>query len=140
MIKSAQKISPINLTEPVITRYFETLNQENFLETAKLFARDGSLTPPFESPIMGQEAIADYLQQEARKMTLFPLQEALETGETGQIEAEIKGKVTTPLFTVNVGWRFILNSQREILSVEVKLLASLEELVKLKDSRDYTRS
>ncbi|EAZ89282.1 ketosteroid isomerase family protein [Crocosphaera chwakensis] len=132
MIKSAQTVNPIALTEPVIKRYFETLNHESFLETASLFASEGTLTPPFEKAIVGSEAIANYLQQEAREMTLFPLQEALETTETGHIQAEIKGKVTTPLFTVNIAWVFILNNQKEIISVEVKLLASLEELVKLK--------
>ncbi len=65
-------------------------------------------------------------------MTLSPLQETLETTETGHIQANIKGKVTTALFTVNVAWIFILKHQKEIVSVEVKLLASLEELVKFK--------
>lgn len=132
MIKSSKTINSIALTEPVITRYFETLNHQNFLETAQLFASDGTLTPPFEKAIIGQEAIANYLQQEAKEMTLCPLQEALEATETSNIKAEIKGKVTTPLFTVNVAWIFILNNQKEIISVEVKLLASLEELVKLR--------
>ncbi|MDJ0843803.1 ketosteroid isomerase family protein [Crocosphaera sp.] len=132
MIGSSQKVTPLNLTEPVIRQYFETLNEENFSATATLFAMDGTLTPPFESPITGQAAIASYLQQEAKGMTLFPFQEALETTETGHIHAKIKGKVTTPLFTVNVAWIFILNREKEIVSVEVKLLASLEELVKLK--------
>ena len=132
MIKSTQKESPINLTEPVIKRYFQSLNEGNFPETAKLFAIDGVLQPPFESPIIGPEAIATYLQQEAREMTLYPLQETLETIESGHIQAKIKGKVTTALFAVNVAWIFILNHQKDIVSVEVKLLASLEELVKFK--------
>ncbi|ACB50093.1 unknown [Crocosphaera subtropica ATCC 51142] len=132
MIKSSQKTSPIHLTEPIIKQYFETLNQANFSETAKLFTINGILKPPFEPPIEGQEAIASYLQQEAREMILLPLEEALETMEIGHTLAEIKGKVTTALFTVNVAWIFILNYQKEIVSVEVKLLASLEELVNLK--------
>lgn len=132
MIRSSEKVNPTNLTEPVITRYFQTLNEGNFPETAKLFAVDGILQPPFESPVTGPEAIANYLQQEAREMKLSPLQETLEPTETGHIQAKIKGKVTTPLFTVNVAWVFVLNPQREIASVEVKLLASLEELVKFK--------
>ncbi len=132
MIKSSHKKESINLTEPVIAEYFETLNSENFQTTAKLFAIDGTLKPPFESPITGQDAIATYLQQEATKMSLCPLEETLETTEIGHIQGRIKGKVTTPLFTVNVAWIFILNHHKEIVSVEVKLLASLEELVNLK--------
>ena len=132
MIGSSQKLNPLNLTEPVITRYFETLNKGDFPETAKLFAIDGVLQPPFESPISGPEAIANNLQQEAREMILSPLSEALETTETGHTQARIKGKVKTTLFTVNVAWIFILNNQKEIISVEVKLLASLEELVSLR--------
>ncbi|MDJ0731724.1 MAG: ketosteroid isomerase family protein [Crocosphaera sp.] len=132
MIESSYNVKSINLSEPVIERYFQTLNEGNFPETAKLFAIDGILQPPFESPITGQEAIASYLQQEAREMKLSPLQETLETTETGHIQAKIKGKVTTALFTVNVAWVFILNHHKEIVSVEVKLLASLEELVNFK--------
>lgn len=132
MIRSPQEVTPLNLTEPIITEYFETLNEGNFQATAKLFAIDGTLTPPFESPITGPEAIATYLQQEAREMHLSPLQETLEITETGHIQAKIKGKVKTALFTVNVAWIFILNRKKEIVSVEVKLLASLEELVNLK--------
>ena len=132
MIRSPKEITPLKLKEPIISQYFETLNEENFPATAKLFAIDGTLTPPFESSIKGRKAIAIYLQQEAKGMKLSPLQETLETTETGHIQAKIKGKVTTSLFTVNVAWIFILNRQNEILSVEVKLLASLEELVKLK--------
>ena len=132
MIGSSKRINTINLTEPVITRYFETLNQGNFPETAKLFAIDGILPPPFESPITGPEAIANYLEQEAREMTLYPLEEALETTENGHIQARIKGQVTTTLFTVNVAWIFILNHEKEIFSVVVLLLGSLEEVVKLR--------
>ncbi len=41
------------IEEPVITNYFLTINQENFLETAALFAENGELKAPFEQPITG---------------------------------------------------------------------------------------
>ena len=47
-------------------------------------------------------------------------------------EIYIQGQVQTSLFKVNVAWKFILNSAKEIVSVKVKLLASLAELVKLR--------
>ncbi|MGK7939827.1 MAG: ketosteroid isomerase family protein [Crocosphaera sp.] len=122
----------INLTKPVIQQYFETLNRGDFQETANLFTSDGVLNPPFESPVVGSEAIAAYLQQEATQMTLYPLKETVETRETGEIEAKINGKVKTALFSVNVAWTFLLDHNQRIISVTVTLLASLEELVNLK--------
>ena len=37
-----------------------------------------------------------------------------------------------PLFGVNVSWLFILNSQQQIVSTTVKLLASPQELLNLR--------
>ena len=49
------------ITEPTVLRYFETLNAGDFENTAALFAADGAIHPPFESGIVGPEAIAAYL-------------------------------------------------------------------------------
>ena len=122
----------IEITKPIIQEYFETLNRGDFQETANLFTPDGVLNPPFESPVVGSQAIAAYLQQEATQMTLYPFKETVETKETGEIEAKIKGKVKTALFSVNVAWTFLLDQNQRIISVTVRLLASLEELVSLK--------
>jgi hypothetical protein len=132
MIQSSDKVNIANLTEAVIQSYFETLNGGEFSKTANLFTLDGSLHPPFESPVVGQDAIAAYLQQEAKGMKLYPLKEILQPSETDHIQAKITGRVKTSLFSVNVAWTFVLNEDKKIVSVEVKLLASLEELVKLK--------
>lgn len=118
-----------NLT---IIRYFEGLNQGNFQETAQLFSENGVLYPPFEDGVMGQGAIADYLTTEAKGLQLYPKEgKVIKIDETLQ-QIEVKGKVKTPLFGVNVAWTFIINSLEKIESVEVKLLASLPELLKLK--------
>ncbi len=67
------------LSIPVqIQRYFDTLNDRAFEQTADLFALDGQLVPPFEKPIQGRSAIAHYLATEAREMTFIPLESELE--------------------------------------------------------------
>lgn len=120
------------IAEPLVLRYFETLNAGDFEATASLFAPQGELHPPFESAIVGPEAIASYLKAEAQGMKLYPRQGVAETLEDNHIQIQIKGKVQTPLFSVNVAWQFILNPQREISSVQVKLLASPQELLSLR--------
>ena len=117
---------------PTLCQYFDRLNQSEFAAVADLFAPEGQLQPPFEEPITGSEAIAAYLAQEASNMQLEPLQGELTTLETGSLQAEIKGKVRTPLFKVNVGWIFILNRQAQIEYVRIRLLASMQELLKLR--------
>ena len=130
----------LNLPVP-IQRYFETLNQGAFEKTAALFAQDGQMVPPFEQPIEGREAIARYLDAEARDMSLTPLEcepiapsadqtdEATIDGDSLQ-HFLIRGKVQTPLLGVNVAWQFDLNAVEEITKVRIKLLASLQELIK----------
>ena len=123
-----------DIDEPVVLRYFETFNQGDFAATARLFAYQGTLHPPFESPLMGQEAIAAFLQAEAQGMTLQPREGISETTEV-QTKVQINGKVQTRLFSVNVAWHFILNQQSEIEYVRIKLLASPQELLQLRDQR-----
>lgn len=127
----SEKILIKGIVEPVIEQYFDSLNLEDYQQTARLFATEGVLNPPFESPIVGTDAIAHYLQTEAKGMKLYPLTGNIKPLEKDHIQATVKGKVKTPLFGVNVAWTFVLNGVKEILSVEVKLLASLEELVSL---------
>jgi hypothetical protein len=126
---------PASLTEPTIRAYFETLNVQNFQATADLFAAEGELLPPFESAIVGRDAILAYLETEAPGMTLLPQEMqsvASEPDDTSSDWISVVGKVQTALFTVNVRWQFLLNSASEILSVKIKLLASLQDLLHLK--------
>ncbi|HAC63311.1 MAG TPA: nuclear transport factor 2 [Cyanothece sp. UBA12306] len=120
------------ITESVIEAYFESLNSGKFMTTANLFAVDGVLNPPFDSPVVGPEAIATYLQAEAQGMKLEPLKGTRETWENQRTRINITGKVQTPLFSVNVAWTFIIKQTKEIELVEVNLLASLAELAKLR--------
>lgn len=117
--------------EQTLARYFETLNAGEFQQTADLFTAEGKLYPPFEEEIVGREAIVHYLEKEAQGLQLFPLRKSVEQAE-GSLSYHIIGKVQTPLFSVNVGWNFIVNLDAEICSIRVKLLAALQELLRLK--------
>ncbi|MBI4780037.1 MAG: nuclear transport factor 2 family protein [Oscillatoriophycideae cyanobacterium NC_groundwater_1537_Pr4_S-0.65um_50_18] len=118
------------ISHPTVVKYFATFNAEDFRGAASLFAETGKLYPPFEAPVVGQEAIAAYLKKDAKGMKALPNHGTLQTLD-GDTEAKVAGKVQTPLFSVNVSWHFVLNSQAEILTVRVKLLAALEELLHL---------
>jgi len=116
----------------LITRYFETLNNQEFAATASLFASDGVLFPPFDGAMVGRKAIVTYLEDEAQGLQLFPLRYSIQPLEQGQHECQVGGKVQTPLFTVNVCWEFRINSRLQIASTRVNLMASMEELLKLR--------
>ncbi len=122
------------IEEPVVQRYFQTMNAGDYDATAALFAPTGAMHPPFEEPIEGAEAIAIYLKAEAKGMQLFPHEGIAETIEENQIQIQVKGKVQTPLFGVNVAWIFILNSERKLVYAQIKLLASPQELLNLRRS------
>lgn len=142
---NSQTDTDLLLDFPVtIQRYFDALNGGKFEQAAALFADGGQMVPPFEQPIEGREAIAHYLSTEAKDMTATPVecepasstegQPPEETGET-VTEAElqfflVRGKVKTPLLGVNVAWQFNLSTANEIVKVRIKLLATLQELIK----------
>lgn len=138
------KVLPGQAIQNTLNGYFESLNQEAFGTTASLFSPRGMLIPPFTKPIQGQTAIANYLKKEAIGITLVPqsweeVSEQVDQSpslEGQQLQNEpcqsiyrIKGKVKTNLFTVNVAWTFQLNSEFMIEIAEVKLLASMTELI-----------
>ncbi len=118
------------ITEPTILQYFATLNAGDFAACAALFAPDGVMYAPFESGLVGPEAIATYLHQEAQNMKLQPRQGVTQPLDDG-LEAQVTGKVQTSLFGVNVSWFFVLHQQK-IASVKIKLLASPQELMNLR--------
>ncbi len=128
----ADKFQIEGISEPVILRYFESLNAGEFDETASLFAWDGVIQPPFESGIVGQDAIAAYLKQEAQGIKAEPRQGIAENLDNNQIEFQISGKAQTTWCGVNVMWLFILNQQRQIQFTKIKLLASPQELLNLR--------
>ena len=128
----AEKFQIEGITEPVILRYFESLNAGEFDETASLFASDGVMQPPFESGIVGSKAIATYLKQEAQGIKAEPREGIAENLDNNQIEFQVSGKAQTTWCGVNVMWLFILNQERQIQFTKIKLLASPQELLNLR--------
>jgi hypothetical protein len=126
---AVNNISIEGIEEPTILLYFATLNAGKFEQTAALFAATGAMHPPFEAAVIGQDAIAAYLQAEAQGMQLFPREGIAELLDDGQLMVQVSGKVQTPWFSVNVAWLFLLNWEREIASATIKLLASPQELL-----------
>jgi hypothetical protein len=127
-----EKIQIEGIIEPTILRYFETLNVGDFQATAALFADDGVMHPPFETGIVGPEAIAIYLQQEAENIKARPRQGIAETLENEEMQFQVIGKAETSWCGVNVKWLFILNRERQIIGAKIKLLASPQELLALR--------
>jgi hypothetical protein len=116
----------------MVEDYFHYLNVENFQAVAALFRSTGSLCPPFEEGVVGQAAIATYLAREATGMEMLPQQQAVNLLETGEWQCEVRGIVQTALFSVNVAWTFVFSNTVELLTVKVKLLAALKDLLNLK--------
>ena len=121
------------ITQPQVAQYFQSLNAAQYQEVAALFAEHGILEAPFEESIVGREAIAVYLETEAKGMKLEPQRGESQVIEDGKTQIQVLGSVNTPLFKVNVGWQFILNPNGEIAVVTVKLLASIQELLKIRN-------
>jgi hypothetical protein len=115
---------------PTIAAYFNNLNSGNFAATAALFTDDGCLHPPFEQPIVRDE-IATYLEREARGMIFSPESGAMLIKDNDLTQYHIQGRVKTNYFTINVSWLIQLTPDARILLVEVKLLATLAELLKV---------
>lgn len=136
--------TPSPAVQQTLNHYFQALNSEAFDAAAQLFSPEGKLIPPFSSPIQGHEAIAAYLKKEAIGITLSPqswetMPAASESdnshGSDRPQHYRIQGKVKTSLFTVNVAWLFTLNREALIDTVEVKLLASMKELMAIQTQR-----
>lgn len=127
-----QPIEIDGVSHPTVLSYFETLNAGAFDATSELFAIDGVMQPPFEQPITGRDAIAEYLHREAIGITAQPLQGTVQPNENGEVEFEIVGRVQTPVFSVNVTWRIILNANDEVCFTRIKLNASPKELMNLR--------
>jgi Orange carotenoid protein, N-terminal/Nuclear transport factor 2 (NTF2) domain len=128
------KIEGIN--EPAVLKYVEAMNSDNFDAAIALFTADGALQPPFQKPIVGHEAIAKYMREEAQGLNMMPKQGICEVQPDGSKQLKVTGVVQTPWFGVNVGmniaWRFLINPQGKIFFVAIDMLASPQELLNLR--------
>lgn len=117
------------INEPVIYEYFAKLNNNEFRAAADLFAEQGLLSPSFEKTIQGRNEISQYLEKEAKEIMLYPSYGKIIATDRLVTQYQIQGKVQTSYFTVNLNWLIYISNHKEILFVEVKLLASLKELL-----------
>lgn len=124
----------IAMVDPVLGKYFEGFNNEDYERVAALFDAEGVLSPPFEEGILGPEAIQNYLAAEAKGMRATPLRADAVELEDGKRQVVVKGRVKALVFMVNVQWTFILSQENNILDAHIKLLASLQELMDINRS------
>jgi hypothetical protein len=123
------KIDIQGIYEPVIDEYFERLNNGEFALTAELFAAQGCLNPPFDKQLQGREAIAQYLAEEAKGIRFFPEDGKILVSDSNHPQYQIQGKVEMNWFTVNISWLIELNAAQEIMTVDVKVLTTLDDLL-----------
>ena len=116
----------------IVLRYFTLFNLGEYQQVAELFATDGCLYPPFENPVVGREEIAQYLIKEAEGMTVSLLDAEIQSEESTCLQVNVRGNVTALVFKVKVVWCFILTADSKIESVRVDLVATLEELLKIR--------
>jgi hypothetical protein len=77
-------------------------------------------------------AIAQYLKTEAKDIKAFPQVCIVQPTSDESIQYHVTGYVQTIFFKVNVGWSIQINAAKEIVSVYIKLLAELQDLLVLK--------
>lgn len=128
--KTESSINIAGIEDASIINYFVTINEEEFGQTAALFAEEGEMLAPFEKPIVGREAISLYLAKEAKGMKLLP-NEGIYQSTEDNFPIMVQGRVKTSLFSVNVAWYFNLNADGQITTAKIKLLASPKELLSL---------
>lgn len=135
-VPAPSKITIAGVMEPAVLNYVEAMNADNFKAAVELFTVDGALQPPFQKPIVGREAIAKYMQEEAQGLNMMPERGICETRADGSKQIKVTGVVQTPWFGVNVGmniaWRFLINPQGKIFFVAIDMLASPQELLNLR--------
>ncbi|MBW4482490.1 MAG: nuclear transport factor 2 family protein [Tildeniella torsiva UHER 1998/13D] len=130
--RTAEAPLALKTVSSAVDGYFAGFNAEDYRAVAALFEADGVLLAPFEEPIVGPEAVYTYLQAEAVSMRAKPVEvESDDMASDGIRRVVVKGRVKTLLFTVSVRWTFALTAADTIQSAEIKLVASLQELMQL---------
>ncbi len=123
------------VTNTTVLSYIDNMNANDFEVAVNLFAPNGALQPPFQKPIVGQEAVLSYMREECQGLKLMPERGRIESMDEGYTSIKLTGKVQTPWFGssvgMNISWRFLLDPQDNIFFVAVDLLASPKELLKL---------
>ena len=122
------------VTNQTVLSYMNYLGANDFDALIELFALDGALQPPFQSPVVGKDNLLRFFQEEAQDLKLMPKRGISELAEeVGYAQIRVTGQVRTSWFSagvwINVAWTFLLNSENRISFVAVDLLASPQELL-----------
>ncbi|MBW4646306.1 MAG: orange carotenoid-binding protein [Goleter apudmare HA4340-LM2] len=129
------KVTIEGVNDAAVLSYINNMNAFDFDAAVALFAAEGALQPPFERPIVGQEAILAYMREECQGLKMIPERGVSDLVEDGYTQIKVTGKVQTPWFGASVGmniaWRFLLDPQGKIFFVAIDLLASPKELLNL---------
>ncbi|MBH8562324.1 Red carotenoid-binding protein [Nostoc sp. CENA67] len=129
------KVTIEGIDNATVLAYINNMNAFDFDAAVALFTSEGALQPPFERPIVGQQAILAYMREQCQGLKMMPERGVSEPAEDGYTQIKVTGKVQTPWFGANVGmniaWRFLLDPQGKIFFVAVDLLASPKELLNL---------
>lgn len=127
------KVTIEGVTNQTILDYMDNMNANDFDTLIKLFAPDGALQPPFQRPIVGQDAVLRFFREECQNLKLIPERGVMEDADGGYTQIKVTGKCQTPWFGGNVGmniaWRFLLNPDGKVFFVAIDLLASPKELL-----------
>ena len=70
-----------------------------------------------------------YLEEQAKGIIFSPEYGEILMSDSNHTQYQIQGKVELNWFTVNISWLFELDIAKEIILVDVKLLASLDDLL-----------
>jgi Orange carotenoid protein, N-terminal/Nuclear transport factor 2 (NTF2) domain len=129
------KVSIEGINNPTVLSYMDNMNANDFDELIKLFTSDGALQPPFQRPIVGNEAVLRFFREECQNLKLLPERGIAEPTDDGYTQIKVTGKVQTAWFGAGVGmnmaWRFLLSPDNKIYFVAIDLLASPKELLNL---------
>ena len=60
------------ITEQNLLSYIDYMNAFDFTPAVGLFAEEGALQPPFQKPIVGREAILNYMREECIGLKMMP--------------------------------------------------------------------
>mgnify|MGYP001819116596 CR=1 FL=1 len=127
------KIEIKGIKNSTVLSYMENMNAFDFEAAVALFTQSGSLQPPFEEPIVGQENILAYMREDCYGLKLIPEGGISKPAEGGFTQIKVTGKVQTPWFgssvVINVAWRFLLNPEGKIFFVGIDVLASAQEML-----------
>jgi hypothetical protein len=132
-ISQRSRVSIEGVTNPTVLSYIDNLNANDFDALIQLFTPDGALQPPFQRPIVGQDAVLRFFREECQNLNLIPERGVIEPADDGFTQIKVTGKVQTPWFGagvgMNVAWRFLLTPEGKIFFVAIDLLASPKELL-----------